>query len=174
MYGHAITIGPDNEFLRAHYLPEFDRRKLERHCFLIQPSVFFRRHVIEDNRLNEDRDYSMDYEFWFDLAEPYDWYRLDQVVAADRNHPARKIIQDADASLADTRKLREERGINRNLRFKFLQTMDKLDLRWRRMRGLRQAQSILASSSDAFAFPLQRRTWGSTLQTQLIRDKKRL
>jgi hypothetical protein len=136
--------------------------------------VFFRRHVIDNHRLNEDRDYSMDYEFWFDLAEPYDWHRLDEVVAADRNHPERKIIQDADASLADTNKLREERGINRDLRFKYLQTADKLDLRWRRIRALRQMKSIMASSSETFAFPLKRRTWGSTLWTQLFRDKKSL
>lgn len=174
VYGHAITIGPNNEFLRAHYLPEFDREKLDRHCFLIQPTVFFRRRVIEDHRLNENREYSMDYEFWFDLADHYDWYRLDRVVAADRNHPARKIIQNADESQADTRKLREERGINRNVRFKLLQTLDKLDLRWRRLLGLRCMKTIMASSSDAFAFPLQRRSLGDTIRTQLLGGKKDL
>lgn len=173
VYGHALTIGPDNEFLRAHYLPQFDPKKLERHCYLIQPSVFFRRHVVAENKLNEAREYSMDYEFWIDLAEEHEWFRLDSVVAADRNHPTRKIIKDAEASLADTVELRKQREIERDLRFQIQQIIDKIDLRWRRIRALPIMLDILSSSKE-FAFPLQRRSLLRTLGTQLIRRKKRL
>lgn len=174
VFGHAITIGPDNEFLRAHYLPEFDPNKLKRHCYLIQPSVFFRRHVVAENKLNETREYSMDYEFWLDLADEYNWHRLDEVVAADRNHPARKIIQDAEASRADTVALRKEQGIDRGFPFRGRQLIDKIDLRWRRVRAIPYLFDLLSATPEVFAFELQRRSLPQMFWTQLFRDKKRL
>jgi len=173
-YGHAITIGPNNEFLRAHYLPEFKKRKLERHCYLIQPSVFFRKYIITENKLNEKREYSMDYEFWLDLADKYEWFRLNSIVAADRNHPARKIIKNADTSLADTIQLRKERGIERDLQFRVQQNLDKANLRWRRLRALSLMLEVMSCNSESFAFPVHRKSPLQTLWTQLFGGKKQL
>lgn len=174
VYGHAITIGPDNTLLRAHYMPKFDRKKLERHCYLIQPSVFFRGHVIDEHSLNEERDYSMDYEFWLDLAAEYDWSRINKVLAADRNHPDRKTIQNSEASLGDTVALRREHEIKQGARFTLRQLLDKGDLRWRRVKMLPGLFRLLSESSDSFAFDLQRNSTTKTLWTQLFRKKKRL
>jgi len=174
VFGHAITIGPDNELSRVHYIPEFSRSKLRRHCYIMQPSILFRRRVVEENGLNEDRNYSMDYEFWLDLADQYDWHHLDRVVAADRNHPARKIISDSSASRADTQALRAERGIDRTLSFKLMQLWDSLDLRWRRVRALPLLQSLERAPTDAFAFGLQRPEGAQLLRTQLLGPKKQI
>ncbi|QLG48921.1 glycosyltransferase family 2 protein [Natrinema halophilum] len=174
VFGHAITIGPDSELLRSHYIPPFDRNKLKRHCYIVQPSVFFRDHVVAENCLNEDREYSMDYEFWLDLADQYEWYRYDAIVAADRNHKGRKIIRDAEASYADTVQLRKERGIGDNRAFAVRQTLDKLDLRWRRVRILPRLLELYREPIERFAFDIIRPPLSSVIRTQLWQRKKQL
>lgn len=174
LYGHAITIDQNNVLRRAHYLPNFDSAKLQRHCYLIQPSVFFRNHVVKEQRLNKDREYSMDYEYWLDLADKYDIRRFDGVVAADRNHPQRKIIANAQESAADTTALRRERGISPGYRFKLRQRLDSIDLRVRRARALPLLRELYTSSESKFAFGLERPLLPSALRTQLVGKKKQL
>lgn len=174
VFGHAVTIGPDNELLRGHYIPKFNKQKLERLCYIKQPAVFFRDYVIKENKLNENRAYSMDYEFWLDLADDYDWHRINRVIAADRNHPERKIIKHEKDSHADTIAMREERGIKQGPFFVIRQYLDKLELRGRRARMLPQWIKLHRESSDAFAFDIQRRSFIYSIWTQLVRDKKRL
>lgn len=174
LYGHAITIDEDNVLRRVHYLPRFDAGKLRRHCYIIQPSVFFRSHVVEETRLNEDREYSMDYEYWLDLSGEYDVRRFDGVVAADRNHPERKIIADAEASAADTARLRRGRGIDPDYRFRAFQYVDSVDLRLRRLRALPLLRDLYRSSDSRFAFSLETGTAGQTLRTHLVGRKKNL
>jgi glycosyltransferase involved in cell wall biosynthesis len=174
VYGHAITIGPRNGLRRVHYIPEFDKKKLQRHCFLIQPSVFFKKSVIEQNRLNEDREYSMDYEFWLDLADDYEWHRLNSIVAADRNHQGRKIIQFKDQSRRDSNTLRRERGIDQGILFELGQIFDSLDLRWRRIKAIPHLVEIISTPSESFAFDLKRSSLISMLPSQVVGHKRNL
>jgi glycosyltransferase involved in cell wall biosynthesis len=174
VFGHAITIGPSNELLRSHYIPKLNIRKLKRNCYIIQPSVFFRRNIIKNNKLNENRNYSMDYEYWLDLAEQYDWYRYNNIISADRNHPNRKIIQNSEASYADTQMLRKERGINEDYIFSFKQFLDKIDIRWRRVRMLPQLLKLYRKPEEQLAFDLVRPPLLSLLRTQLFHRKKQL
>lgn len=108
LYGHSVKISPDNQFLRVKTVPTFDRPRLLRRCFVVQPSVYLPRHVVETERLNEDLAYSMDYEYWLRLSERFDWHRIDRVLSADRNHPNRKIIQDETASQSESDALRKQ------------------------------------------------------------------
>ncbi|MFA9517439.1 glycosyltransferase family 2 protein [Halopenitus sp. H-Gu1] len=174
VFGHALLIGPASELLRSHYIPRFNKKKLERICYIIQPSVFFRGYVVDENRLNEDREYSMDYEFWLDLAEQYDWYRLDRIISADRNHPDRKIIKHSEQSYNDTQALRNEREIDQDAMFFLKQTIDKISLRWYRVRMLPQLLRLYQIPRDEFAFNFVRPSLPSVLRTQLLQRKKQL
>lgn len=174
VFGHAITIDRDNVLRRVHYIPRFDAAKLRRHCYLIQPSVFFRGHVVDEYRLNSEREYSMDYEFWLDLAGEYTFRRFDGVVAADRNHPNRKIIADAEGSAADTSALRRERNIDTALWFRLMQVLDSGELRLRRLRSLPLLAELLEASPEQFAFDLETMSLLRTLRTQLVGKKKGL
>lgn len=174
LYGHAITIDQNNVLKRAHFIPKFNSAKLQRHCYLIQPSVFFRKHVVKEQRLNEEREYSMDYEYWLDIANKYDIRRFDGIVAADRNHPQRKIIANAQDSVADTVSLREEREITTNFRFKFLQRLDSLDLRFRRARALPLLRELYTMPESQFSFDLELPPLPTVLRTQLTGKKKEL
>jgi len=174
VYGHAVTIGPRNKLRRVHHIPEFDKQKLQRNCFLIQPSVFFKKNILEYNRLNEDREYSMDYEFWLDLADDYNWHHLNSIVAADRNHQRRKIVQFKDQSRRDTNVLRKERGINEGILFELGQIFDSLDLRWRRIKAVPHLVKILSTPSERFAFGIKRSSLMSMLPGQLMGHKRNL
>lgn len=174
VFGHAITVGPNNILRRVHHVPKFDMSKLRRNCFIIQPSVFFRKNVIKENELNENRNYSMDYELWLDLAEQYEWYRHNEIISADRNHPNRKIIQNSEKSYIDTKMLREERGINEDLIFKFKQYADKIGIRWRRIQAVPQLLKLYREPDERFAFDLVRPSLSLLLRTQFFHRKKQL
>lgn len=175
LIGHAITIDQNNTLRRAHYIPEFNQGKLRRHCYLIQPSIFFRKHVIKENQLNEEREYSMDYEYWLSLAGQYDFSWFDGIIAADRNHPQRKIIANAQDSAEDTAALREQRDIPiHSNQYKLMQVADSLDLRIRRARALPLLIKLLREPASRFAFDLKRPPLSTVLRSQLIGNKKKL
>lgn len=174
VYGHALTIGPDNRLLRVHLMPEMNKKRLRRYCFLIQPSVFFRRRAIMNNLVNESREYVMDYELWLDLADDYVWQRIDEVIAADRNHPGRKVIRDDERVRAETRELRTERGIEGEQYPRLRHLMDSADLRWRRIRAIPHLHDLLSAQSDRFAFPLDRPSLVRGMKTQLFDRKNAL
>lgn len=174
LYGHAITIGPKSELLRVHCLPPFDPDQLRRFCYLIQPSVFFEQHVIKNNEINEDREYSMDYEFWLDLLEQYDWQRLDSILAADRNHSQRKIIANSEESANDTSNLHKEHGIEHNWQYTISHIADRIRLRYQRFHSLPLLYNLLRRDQSEFAFDLIRQDMCKSFKTQLIGRKKSL
>jgi len=105
LYGHGVKFS-NNKVLRARYLPGFDYETLKCWCFIIQPAVFFKRTVVENDLLRKDLHYSMDYEYWLRLGLRYRWSRLNLVLAGDRNHPERKIIKSRDSSAEETERIR--------------------------------------------------------------------
>jgi glycosyltransferase involved in cell wall biosynthesis len=172
LVGHSITIGPDNELLRAHYIPEFDREQLKYNCYLFQPSIFFHSEVTKNNKLNEKRDYSMDYEYWLRLGgQDYEWAHAGEILSADRNHPERKIIAQADKSRADTDRLRQQYGIDQDLNFSLKQTLESIRLRGRRVRALPMQLELLNTPQERFAFDLRRQSSIVSMWTQLFGRK---
>lgn len=153
VYGHALLIDGDNRPLRVMHVPRFDPVKLERYCFLLQPSVFVRRELLEEHPLDTSFSYSLDYDLWLRLRE-YDWTRVDRVLAADRNHGERKTFD--SESRAETVTMREERGFTDRTLFGTRQFADKVDWRLRRLRGLAHMRRLLQARDDAFAIDLER------------------
>ena len=92
VYGHVIKINPKNTILRAKFIPNFNYDLLCRWCFPAQPSVFFRRKVVENQQLRTDLHCSMDYDFWLRIGQKYRWKRINYALSADRNHLVRKGI----------------------------------------------------------------------------------
>lgn len=173
VFGHSLLIDGQNRALRVMHVPGFDIAKLERHCYLQQPSVFFRRHVIEDNSLDISFDYSLDYDFWLRLRE-YDWHLIDRVLAADRNHAARKTISDSTVSRDETRRIRERRGIYDQPLFSPRQFLDKIDWRVQRVRGLVHLCNVLRTSDDKFAIDVEKPSLCAAIRSQLLRRKQEL
>jgi glycosyltransferase involved in cell wall biosynthesis len=110
LYGDMALISAASEVLKLQLVPDFDYEKLLRYCFIEQPSLFFRREVLEDERLNTELDYVMDYEFWLRLAQDYTFLHVSDVFSGDRNHANRKILNDRDRMQAEGREMTRRFG----------------------------------------------------------------
>jgi len=70
IYGNAYHIDIDDNIIETYYTEEWDINILKEVCYLCQPAVFFRRKVITQcGMLNDKLQYCMDYEFWLRLAK---------------------------------------------------------------------------------------------------------
>lgn len=111
IYGDYAIISRNSEILTVRCLPDFDYNRLRRGCFVAQPSVFFRHDVIKTNRLNEDLDYGIDYEFWLRLARNgYTFKHIKDILSGDRNYPGRKIRRDAETVDTEVTSIQREYG----------------------------------------------------------------
>lgn len=110
IYGDMALLDADSNVLKIHTVPDFDYDKLLRYCFIEQPALFFRSNVLEEERLDTDLAYVMDYEFWLRLARKYEFRHVSDVLAGDRNHDQRKILKDREAMQAEGRKMTRAYG----------------------------------------------------------------
>jgi hypothetical protein len=79
--------------------------------------------VIKQHKLRKDLQYVFDYEFWLRIGKIYKFQHISRIIAADRNHPKRKMLtQDAKIEL---RRLLNEYGYEREgVPFKLLRAWD--------------------------------------------------
>lgn len=114
VYGHGAFVNADGRVLLMIYVPAFSRALLRRYCFVLQPSVFLRRRVLDPSFLDESYEFTMDWELWLRLAhEGRRFARLDSVLAIDRLQPERKTVTAADVYRADSERLAERYGVPR-------------------------------------------------------------
>lgn len=110
IYGDMALLDAESNVLKVHTVPDFDYNKLLRYCFIEQPALFFRSNVLEEERLDTDLAYVMDYEFWLRLARKNEFRHVSDVLAGDRNHDQRKILKDREAMQAEGRKMTRAYG----------------------------------------------------------------
>lgn len=110
VYGDALTIDADNRVLEAKRVRDFSYDQLLRGCFLVQPAVFFRRHVVEAEQLRPDLEYALDYEYWLRLAQRFEFRHIPAFLAADRIHGDRKSTTGSDIQTRQSEAIRREYG----------------------------------------------------------------
>jgi len=108
IYGDCAYIWEDGTILRVQCVPSFRYSRLLRGCFLEQPAVFFRRHVVEKHKLNKRLKVAIDYEYWLRLGKRYRFVHIPRILAADRNHRGRISVAQADKLKAVGEQLRKE------------------------------------------------------------------
>ncbi len=171
VYGDCAYIGKDGTILRIQHLPSYSYNKLLSWCFLEQPAVFFRQHVLRSNVLNPNMKLAVDYEYWLRVGNTYRFYHISSVLAADRNHDRRFSVKEKE-------KLRK---IGDDLRRQYANALDKrhsilLYLNRqvekiysgipRRLRGIYTIYSL--KQKDDFAFKANIRLNIRTLRYQLF------
>jgi glycosyltransferase involved in cell wall biosynthesis len=94
VYGKARLVSEHDEPLAPYpTLPEFDWHTLIHQCFLCQPTVFFRRAVLEHGyRLDEALHLCLDYDFWIRLGRRFKFRFLDRHLANSRIYPTNKTL----------------------------------------------------------------------------------
>jgi glycosyltransferase involved in cell wall biosynthesis len=92
VYGDIGLIDAASDIMKLRCVPDWNYARLRRGCFIEQPALFFRRKVLAEERLDTGLDFAMDYEFWLRLGKAYDFHHVDDILAGDRNHHERKIL----------------------------------------------------------------------------------
>ncbi|MHA1384504.1 MAG: glycosyltransferase family 2 protein [Candidatus Helarchaeota archaeon] len=140
IYGDAIKINEKNKLMKIRVSPNFNYGLLTQWCYIIQPTVFFKVNVVKEEILNVNLNYSMDYEFWLRLGKKYKWKHITKIIAADRNHPDRKIIRNSMLSGEETRKVKNQFCESQNLFYKF--PFNNIYKGWYKFKGLAKIKSL--------------------------------
>jgi glycosyltransferase involved in cell wall biosynthesis len=106
IYGDMALLNADSKVMKFQLVPNFDIDKLLLTCYIEQPSLFFRGNVVENEKLDTDLEYVMDYEFWLRLANKYQFRHVEDVLAGDRNHSQRKILHHREDMKREAAELR--------------------------------------------------------------------
>lgn len=102
VYGNAYHIDEEDNIIEEYYTEDFNYERLKEVCFICQPSLFFRKKVVEKyGYLDDTLQYCMDYEYWLRLGKEEKFYRLNQVLAGSR-------LYDDNKTLGCRRKVHEE------------------------------------------------------------------
>jgi glycosyltransferase involved in cell wall biosynthesis len=82
IYGAAVVIDENGKILFKRYPSEVTFRKMinKGYSMLIQPSVFFRRDIIEHiGYMDESISLGMDYDFWLRIMKKYECLKVDEL-----------------------------------------------------------------------------------------------
>jgi glycosyltransferase involved in cell wall biosynthesis len=93
LYGEAYYVDREGEVVRPYPTREFDYEALAHHCYVCQPSVFFRRRVLDDVGLLDPKlRVALDYDFWIRLFRRHVPARLDAYLATSRMYSDNKTL----------------------------------------------------------------------------------
>ena len=94
IYGNASHIDKNDDFIEVYPTEDFNLERLQDTCFICQPTVFFRRQVLEKyGGLNPSLQYCMDYEYWLRLAKNGETFsRINQYLAHSRFYNENKTL----------------------------------------------------------------------------------
>jgi len=93
VYGDGAIIAGDGTLLRLWLVPRYNKKRIQRGNMIIQPTVFFRRNVVMNEKLKLNS-LVFDYEYWLRLGEKgYRFFHINELIAADRYHLHRVSVQ---------------------------------------------------------------------------------
>ncbi len=93
LYGDAHHIDVEDGVIEPYYTEDWDYERLKDICFICQPSVFFRRRLVDRvGLLDEGLQYCMDYEYWLRIGRHTPFARLDRFIAGSRLYPSNKTL----------------------------------------------------------------------------------
>ncbi len=93
VYGGGIWVDRYGQPLGPYPVGEAGREALGRECVICQPAAFIRRDVFEEvGGLDESLHACFDYDLWMRIAKGHVLFRVEQMLAASRMHPANKSL----------------------------------------------------------------------------------
>lgn len=113
VYGQANYIDEYDQFLKPYPTEQWNLKRLKQICYLAQPAVFLRRHVVERfGLLDETLQYCMDYEYWLRLAlQGVTFVHVSKLLAGYRLYAGTKTVaKSAEMQLESILMLRKKLG----------------------------------------------------------------
>jgi glycosyltransferase involved in cell wall biosynthesis len=93
VYGNAVHIDEQDKVIESYPTEAWNYERLIETCFLCQPSVFFRRSLVEKfGNLDETLNYCMDYELWLRYGREIPFFYLPQKLAGSRMYQDNKTL----------------------------------------------------------------------------------
>ena len=93
VYGEADWIDPFDSVIAPYPTQPWSYQTLTKECYLCQPSVFFRRSLVERlGALNAELQYCMDYELWLRYGQTNPFAYLPVKLAGSRIYPTNKTF----------------------------------------------------------------------------------
>lgn len=156
VYGHAVHVSEDGDFLG--YFPAIDTnpQSLTRGCSVCQPACFVRRRAIEQvGGVNTALHYTMDWDLWLRLHRAGCRFAfLDAPLAVVRIHAATKTMSRAPQRYREIAALLKGAGVSSTSRARTLAAFYRYDLQQRRS----SAFDRVAYGLMSFIASLRRRT----------------
>jgi len=102
LYGEAWHIDASGKFIDRYPTQPFVYPELAYGCYICQPSVFFRREIVEQvGYLDESLDLCMDYDYWIRVGKKYQLHYLNKVIACSRMYQENKTMSRAREAAAE-------------------------------------------------------------------------
>lgn len=130
-YGNMINTNLETGRNRLFFYPKFDLQFLIRRGSLGQPTVFFRRSVLNKvGFLDEELKFVADCEYWMRAGRQCKISKIEQVLAIERDHPATQRERYSPQLREELRNVRARYGKANSLRGKLTIVSDYLKLFW--------------------------------------------
>lgn len=172
LYGDGLLINKEGVLLKVECKANFNYSHLLRDCYIMQPSVFFRKEIVKDNKLNIDLNFGMDYDYWLRLGKNYKIKHVNKILAGDRNHSQRKIIAQKKDTQKESNELRKKYGQNFGIEYFLGRLCDKFISGVYRVKGAIKLIKIYLEKD--FAFDVNKDNIFSGLYRQLFKKNKDL
>ena len=93
IYGDMISIDHKNTIMLIHpALPIFRYSILKKRNFILEPSTFFKRDIIDNYHLDKNLHYAMDYDFWLKIGKYNKFYHIPKILSCFRWHASSKSV----------------------------------------------------------------------------------
>ncbi|WP_080506047.1 glycosyltransferase family 2 protein [Halorubrum sp. BV1] len=90
IYGDEVLIDKASTITSVDARPKFDASKLSYRILLAQAASFFRREVIEQEKLRVDLHYCLDHEYWLRLSQKFSFRHVPDILAGFRVYDEQK------------------------------------------------------------------------------------
>jgi glycosyltransferase involved in cell wall biosynthesis len=135
VYGDFYFLEGKSGWKRMKKAGSYSWGRLERHNFLGQPAVFWRRAVAERfGFFDEGLRYCMDHEYWLRLGAETKWFYLEEVLATARLHGGAKTSRELVSAWWETAEMakRYQRGFRFWGKAVVMQIVGQWIYRWKR------------------------------------------
>jgi len=90
-YGNIVYIDGNSRIYRCQASPGFNSDRLRTYNHIPQPGVFFHSNLVNEEFLDTDLVFAMDYEYWLRLDQKgYNFSHINKIVAGFRTHESAK------------------------------------------------------------------------------------
>ena len=126
VYGDGVIINKDNLVLLVwHTIPYFSFNRLLRLNVFFQPSCFFRRSVVVENKLDTNMHLSMDYEYYLKIARNgIKFKHVNRLLSGFRSYETAKSTARAKEMRIEGKKIRKLYGCDPDLSYYLLRFLD--------------------------------------------------